>query len=363
MLLRAVAVAFPSDHIHVICASSTDFSSLHDLPNISVHKLSSKSSGEFGRLKHGVFGLRRMASDLGVDVIWSINLGCYRKGRIPQVISINNAYQAYPLGILRYHPAGVVRASVLRFFSLMSILASKGIVVQTKVMRSQLQNFVNDSRSIVVVPKAVESDADIEASELSSSVLDNLDCDRGKFTLLYVATAFPHKNHITVIDAIDQLRSRGMQVRLVLTLSSDEIAAIGGQAARRLIDEGYIVSVGWIAKEHLRALYDASDACVMPSLLESLSSAHLEAMAWGKPQIVSDLPYAHELCGDAAVYADPQSPSTWADQISSLISNNGHRARLVENGYSRMADYPRTWQVVAGTVRDFFEFIIAKQSS
>ena len=92
----------------------------------------------------------------------------------------------------------------------------------------------------------------------------------------------------------------------------------------------------------------------MPSLLESLSSAHLEAMAWGKPQVVSDLPYAHDLCGSAAIYVDPNSPSDWAREIERVGKDSALVNRLVIHGKERIKKFPSTWSDSAKMVREFF---------
>ncbi len=46
-------------------------------------------------------------------------------------------------------------------------------------------------------------------------------------------------------------------------------------------------------------------------LSECLSSSHLEAFAYSKPQIVADVPYAHDLCKNAALYANPNDVNDW----------------------------------------------------
>ncbi len=77
-----------------------------------------------------------------------------------------------------------------------------------------------------------------------------------------------------------------------MTLSEDELCERTGEAVVDLSPVGTSANSVELAKSHLRAVYSACHACVMPSLLESLSSSHLEAMQWGKPQISANLPYA-----------------------------------------------------------------------
>ena len=64
----------------------------------------------------------------------------------------------------------------------------------------------------------------------------------------------------------------------------------------------------------------------MPSHLESLSSAHLEAMQWGRPQITADLPYARDLCGPAALYVPVDDWNAWRREIERLRDDEPLRA-------------------------------------
>ena len=204
-----------------------------------------------------------------------------------------------------------------------------------------------------VIPKAVESSQ--TAAPLPGEVGRLLEggLGWGAFTFLYVATLIPHKNHETLLAAVDMLRTAGTPARVVLTLTEQEVTRIGGETACSLMASGHVVPVGWIQSEHLRALYDACDACVMPSILESLSSAHLEAMQWGKPQVVADMPYAHDLCGEAALYASSIAPADWEAKMQRLARDSRLQSHLVEAGYQRMRDFPRTWEEVACSVREF----------
>jgi glycosyltransferase involved in cell wall biosynthesis len=184
---------------------------------------------------------------------------------------------------------------------------------------------------------------------------------RDTFTFLYVATGEPHKNHKTLLLAMELLRRSGARVRLALSLSEHELLRLGGSSARDLIRSGYVLPLGWVPKEHLRALYDACGACVMPSVLESLSSAHLEAMHWGKPQVCADLPYARDLCGEAASYAAAEDPSQWAAKMQTIVQDEPLRVGLIKAGYERMKDYPATWKEVAQRIRAFLAEVVGSQ--
>ena len=99
----------------------------------------------------------------------------------------------------------------------------------------------------------------------------------------------------------------------------------------------------------------------MPSLLESLSSAHIEAMYWKRPQIVADLPYAHDLCGDSALYAPPHDSSAWLSQVERLLADAPLREELVTRGVERLSAFPESWEVMADGIRAVLATAVAER--
>lgn len=51
----------------------------------------------------------------------------------------------------------------------------------------------------------------------------------------------------------------------------------------------------------------------------------VEAMASNMPIVASDTPWAREVCGPAAAYADPREPREWADAIEDLVARGSRQ--------------------------------------
>ena len=62
----------------------------------------------------------------------------------------------------------------------------------------------------------------------------------------------------------------------------------------------------------------------------------MEAMASGLPIIASDTTVNREICGDAAVYFDPQNASDFAQSIMLVREDVELRSKLRENGLLRV---------------------------
>jgi len=360
LLLGAYAREFSEDELIVVCSEGSDLSRLSSHSNVKLVFVPDGRVKEWTRFRFGLVGLRRLVEKYRADVVWSLNIGAYRKLPVPNLLALHNAYQVYPWEITRLHPGSPLRVAVLRYFFRRSLRVADGALLQTPLMADYLRRTPGAPSRIFVVPKAVESGDDVRRAELPRELADRISEARheGRRLWLYVATAIPHKNHKVILDALNQLVSRGARDCLVLTISAQDAIAYGGERVTTLLSEGRLIATGWVEKMHLHALYDACDSCLMPSLLESLSSSHLEAMEWSKPQIVADLPYAHDLCGDSAIYVQADSSSAWADAIEALSSNPELQERLIVSGKQRISEFPEMWSECARRIRQCLTSLI-----
>lgn len=112
--------------------------------------------------------------------------------------------------------------------------------------------------------------------------------------------------------------------------------------------EDSIINVGPLSQQDLGAFYKHCDALVMPTRLESFSGTYLEAMHFGMPILTSDLDFAHEVCGDAALYFNPWNAESIRDAILTLKSRPELKQDLVAKGQARLrAGFKTTWDGVA----------------
>lgn len=358
LLLRAMAHEFPEDTLDLACTRGAVPDDVSGAPNVRIHIIGGKVPLELQRVSFETRRIRQFAKQLAVDVIWSLNIGPYIRTGIPQVLSLHNAFQVYPWeDCARYHPSPAAKLAALRLFFRRSLQCSDGLIVQTPLMEEYVRRIAGVPRLVISIPKAVEGLADLQQAPAPEALATG--SRPGVFRFLYVSTMTPHKNHLVLMEAMRLLCNRGLNVQLVLTLTPAEAELVGGGLARELSSRGHLLCIGWVSKQQLRSVYDQSDACVMPSLLESLSSCHLEAMAWSKPQLVSDCPFARDTCGDAAVFV-PNSPLAWSRQMVRLMNDQALRMELVERGRRRITAFPPTWRDVAARVRKVLQLSVQR---
>jgi glycosyltransferase involved in cell wall biosynthesis len=82
-----------------------------------------------------------------------------------------------------------------------------------------------------------------------------------------------------------------------------------------------------------------AEALVLPSFYEGFGLPPLEAMACGCPAIVSTAASLPEVCGDAALYCDPNDAGDIAARMLEVATSEGMRAALREKGLAHARRY------------------------
>jgi glycosyltransferase involved in cell wall biosynthesis len=172
--------------------------------------------------------------------------------------------------------------------------------------------------------------------------------------VLAVGTLEPRKNHLRLLLAMDRVRARGLDVRLVLA------------GARGWLDEPILAAVAarpWVTWEgsvdevRKAALLRGARALAYPSLGEGFGLPVLEGFAAGAPVLVGADTACSDLAGDAALAADPRDVDALAAGLARLIEDEPLRARLVERGRAVAAAH--TWERAARATHACYERAIA----
>jgi glycosyltransferase involved in cell wall biosynthesis len=103
----------------------------------------------------------------------------------------------------------------------------------------------------------------------------------------------------------------------------------------------------------IKALYRSALCLVFPSRYEGFGLPPLEAMACGCPVIVSRAASMPEICGDAALYCDPDRPDTVAASIRLIMTDPVLRAKLIASGRERAQLF--SWERSASTLLEIAE--------
>jgi len=100
-----------------------------------------------------------------------------------------------------------------------------------------------------------------------------------------------------------------------------------------------VINLGRINPVDVPAFYKDCDAVFMPSVLEVFSAVYLESMISKKPLIVPNLPFARDICGEAALYYDYDSLDDAVEKIKLLVNSEPLRDSLIEKGLEQQKKF------------------------
>lgn len=188
---------------------------------------------------------------------------------------------------------------------------------------------------------------------LISPAVDKVRQATGKFVLFYPARGYKHKNHRLIVETYSRFRRELEDTRCFLTIAAadHENAA---EAIRRIDVEQLesLVNLGPITRDEVAAIFDMSDALLMPTKLETFGIPFVEAMQSGTPIITTDYDFVRAVCRDAALYLEnPDDPTELKNAILALAGDGVRRRELAERGRSIALSLP-TWADVVRSVLD-----------
>jgi glycosyltransferase involved in cell wall biosynthesis len=100
--------------------------------------------------------------------------------------------------------------------------------------------------------------------------------------------------------------------------------------------------------EKLAELYRNAACLIFPSFYEASPLPPIEAMHFGCPVVVSDIPAHRERCGDAAEYCNPADEASMLAAVRRVIHDPSRAGQLRERGYERQRQY--SWRTQARTI-------------
>ena len=157
--------------------------------------------------------------------------------------------------------------------------------------------------------------------------------------VLALSSVQAHKNLKVLLEAFAS--ERLADLTLVLFGAEGRSAVMAASIAAGLTVPPNVVFAGRVSDGALRALTENALCYAMPSRTEGFGLPPLEAMLSGCPAVVSTGGALPEVCGDAALYADPDRPAAWIGAIRAVADDPELRARHAALGRLRAAHF--TW--------------------
>ena len=157
--------------------------------------------------------------------------------------------------------------------------------------------------------------------------------------LLYPAVTWPHKNHVTAVRALAELRTRHPDLVLVLTGAPGSAEEVVAHEISRLGLADAVRRTGRIPAVDINGLYDEAAMTVIPSRYEGFGIPALEAMRRGCPVVAARATALPEVIGDGGELVDPDDVDGWIAAIDLILTDAQRREALITAGRSRAAHF------------------------
>lgn len=157
--------------------------------------------------------------------------------------------------------------------------------------------------------------------------------------VLCIARDETHKNMRLLWRMADPLRALGIDIVAV-----GDFDPAGIDPGRPEIPSN-VHCLGRVSDDELRGLFGQALCFAFPSRTEGFGLPAIEAMACDCPVIASTAPCLPEICGHAALYADPDDVPAWVAGVRAILLKPGLRQSLCDSGRQRAARF--SWRATA----------------
>jgi glycosyltransferase involved in cell wall biosynthesis len=171
----------------------------------------------------------------------------------------------------------------------------------------------------------------LQRTHTDESILEKYQL-RGRKFILAVSSATPNKNFDAIVKAM-QMLGKEAPTCVVAGATNSAVYKPSDTYADNMI------KVGYVNDGELKALYQNAACFIFPSFYEGFGIPPLEAMSLGCPVIASTAKAVQEVCGDAALYFNPHTPSELADRLKEFFTNSTIQLKLVQAGRRRAENY------------------------
>ncbi|WP_079980310.1 glycosyltransferase family 4 protein [Halorhabdus tiamatea] len=158
----------------------------------------------------------------------------------------------------------------------------------------------------------------------------------------------PDGPNITIVGSITEQKNHETALRAFKTVNDtvpeSSLIVVGGGAlsenlqntSTKLGLQNDVLFTGYLPRrDDVYGVLKKSEIAVFPSWYEGFCVAAVEAMAAGLPVVVSDIDVFHEVVGDPGVFADPNDPEAFADEIIDLLQHPKKRELLGQEAKER----------------------------
>lgn len=254
-------------------------------------------------------------------------------GRIPRVVTIHDMVVFEE----KYNHPEFYKKGIGEMTKVLSSSSLDAVIVNSQFTKSQVLRFFPHLQDRIYVTYL--------GCNRTTAVSNPFTLELPEKYILFLGTLEKRKNVLGLIKAFEVLRSQGFQEKLVLAgawgFGSEEIQKVLASSPAK----DHILHLNYVPDESLSELYHRAQLFFFPSWYEGFGIPVLEAMTLGCPVVTSSGGALQEVCGDAALFADPANIQEMVETLKKVLSEKTLRESLQEKGLVRARKF--TWEQCA----------------
>lgn len=222
------------------------------------------------------------------------------------------------------------------------------VFVQSYTNERLLKDLKVTESKIHLLPVGID-DEDLfeENKKLKASIKSSLPIRTDDSVIfLYFGALRPIRGFDALLKVIPQVVKKNKSASFVILArgaSEDKCREVSETLTSLGVNERVAIIGGWLSKEEVRAYVEISDMAVLPFILvpSDIPIAALEALAKGKPILVSSVDGLPDMAAGRGVVIDPLNTNMFADAIIEMADNVQLREDLSTSAREYMQKYPR----------------------
>lgn len=236
-------------------------------------------------------------------------------------------------------PVFWLKMGLYRFLLRWSHMKSAKIIAPTKFVATDIAAYQPSTKDkLVVTYEATEPPLKAKA-ERPPQIGEN------EPFIMYLGSAFPHKNLEKLIEAFDILQPKYPKLKLLLVGKKEIHYEELERKAKRHASAKNIIFTDFLPDEQTKWLYEHVQVYVFPSLSEGFGLPALEAMVHGAAVASSNATCLPEVYGPAAHYFNAQNPRDIAAKVKEILDDSDLQRTLIKNARRQIKKY--SWQRMA----------------
>lgn len=249
------------------------------------------------------------------------------------------AYEKYPLAY------GAFQSFYLEWTTRRAIWQAKKVIVPTESVKADLMKYYRAKEDkILVVPHGEVPIPKVTVEE-KAAALKHYQLDTDEPLFFFIGRLETKKNLMVLLDAWAIVQKIYPKGRLFL-------GGMFGHGFNELFHRmesddlcGTVLAPGYISDIEVASIFHSATALVFPSREEGFGLPILQAFGAGCNVICSNIPPLKEVAGDAALYADPGSAKSFAEQMVRIMEDSRLCENLRKKGKEQLKKF--SWQGAA----------------